>query len=65
MSASFISDQLVKEASDSALRVRRDKAALSSGGKSHPAKSLQPEATGAVMEVTKWLKPSGKRVTIR
>ena len=21
---------------------------------------LQPEATGAVMEVTKWLKPSGK-----
>jgi hypothetical protein len=26
---------------------------------------LQPEATGAVMEVTKWLKPSGKRATIR
>ena len=24
---------------------------------------LQPEATGAVMEVTKWLKPSVKRVT--
>src|SRR5208282_6928009 len=23
-----------------------------------PGKSLQPEATGAVMEVTKWLKPS-------
>ena len=38
--------------------VRRDKAALSSGCKSHPAKSLQPEATGAAMEVTKWLKPS-------
>jgi hypothetical protein len=41
----------------SALSVRRDKAALSSGCKSHPA-TLQPEATGAVMEVTKWLKPS-------
>ena len=41
-----------------ALRVRRDKAALSSGCESHPARSLQPEATGAVMEVTKWLKPS-------
>jgi hypothetical protein len=38
--------------------VRRDKAALSSGCKPHPARSLQPEATGAVMEVTKWLKPS-------
>ena len=23
-------------------------------------RTLQPEATGAVMEVTKWLKPSGK-----
>ena len=32
--------------------VRRDKAELSSGCKSHPANSLQPEATGAVMEVT-------------
>ena len=38
--------------------VRRGKAALSSGWKSHPAISLQPEAIGAVMEVTKWLKPS-------
>ena len=38
--------------------VRRVKAALSSGCKSHPANSLQPEAIGAVMEVTKWLKPS-------
>src|SRR5215467_16311879 len=38
--------------------VRRDKAALSSGCKAHPANSLQPEAIGAVMEVTKWLKPS-------
>src|ERR1700692_4446262 len=41
----------------SALGVRRAKAALSSGCKSHPA-PLQPEAIGAVMEVTKWLKPS-------
>ena len=31
--------------------------ALSSGCKSHPA-TLQPEAIGAVMEATKWLKPS-------
>src|SRR4051812_10408589 len=38
--------------------VRRDKAALSSGCKPHPAKSLPPEAIGAVMEVTRWLKPS-------
>ena len=38
--------------------VRRGKAALSSGCKSHPANSLPPEAIGAVMEVTKWLKPS-------
>jgi hypothetical protein len=35
----------------SAIRVRRDKAALSSGCKPHPANAL-PEATGAVMEVT-------------
>ncbi len=42
----------------SAWGVRRVKAALSSGCKSHPANSLQPEAIGAVMEVTKWLKPS-------
>ena len=41
-----------------AIGVRRDKAALSSGCKAHPAISLQPEAIGAVMEVTKWLKPS-------
>ena len=38
--------------------VRRGKAALSSGCKAHPANSLPPEAIGAVMEVTKWLKPS-------
>jgi hypothetical protein len=44
--------------------VRRDKAALSSGCKPHPAKSLQPEATGAGMEETKCLKPSdsGSRI---
>src|SRR6202011_5255826 len=39
--------------------VRRDKAALSSGCEAHPATSLQPEATGAGMEETKCLKPSG------
>jgi len=37
--------------------VRREKAALSSGCKAHPARSLLPEATGAGMEVTKCLKP--------
>ena len=37
--------------------VRRAKAAFLSGCKSHPAILLQPEAIGAVMEVTKWLKP--------
>ena len=36
----------------SELGVRRDKAALSSGCKPHPA------TAGAVMEVTKWLEPS-------
>ena len=40
-----------------AVHVRREKAALSSGCKPHPAKSLQPEATGAGMEATKCLKP--------
>jgi len=38
--------------------VRRAKAAFLSGCKSHSAILLQPEAIGAVMEVTKWLKPS-------
>ena len=42
----------------SAVGVRRGTAALSSGCKAHPANSLPPEAIGAVMEVTKWLKPS-------
>ena len=37
--------------------VRRVKAAFLSGCKSHPAMLLQLEAIGAVMEVTKWLKP--------
>ena len=37
--------------------VRRAKAAFLSGCESHPAMLLQPEAIGAVMEVTKWLKP--------
>ena len=30
-----------------------------------PGETLQPEATGAVMEVTKWLKPSEYPVTFR
>src|SRR3982074_735507 len=41
----------------SALGVRRDKAALSSGCKPHPA-TAPAGSIGAVMEVTKWLKPS-------
>ena len=31
---------------------------FTSGCETHPAKSLRPEAIGAVMEVTKWLEPS-------
>ncbi len=38
--------------------VRRAKAAFLSGCESRPAMLLQPEATGAVMELTKWLRPS-------
>ena len=49
---------MVPQIRTSAFGVRRAKAALSSGCKPHPANSLPPEATGAVMEVTKWLKPS-------
>jgi hypothetical protein len=46
----------IKPVGMSALGVRRDKAALSSGCK--PTRQpLQPEAIGAVM-ATKWLKPS-------
>jgi hypothetical protein len=37
--------------------VRRVKAAFLSGCESHPVMLLQPEAIGAVMEATKWLKP--------
>jgi hypothetical protein len=44
--------------------VRRAKAAFLSGCKSHLAMLLQPAAIGAVMEVTKWLKPSMKRITL-
>jgi hypothetical protein len=37
--------------------VRHAKAAFLSGCESHPANLLQPEAIGAVMEVTRWLEP--------
>ena len=40
--------------------VRRAKAAFFQWVKAPPGEMLQPEATGAVMEVTKWLKPSDK-----
>jgi len=40
--------------------VRRAKAALFLWVRIPPGEMLQPEATGATMEVTKWLKPSGK-----
>jgi hypothetical protein len=43
--------------------VRRAKAALFQWVKGPPGNLLQPEATGATMEVTKWLKPSVKRAT--
>jgi len=46
-----------------ALGVRRAKAALFQWVQAPPGDMLQPEATGAAMEVTKWLKPSVKRVT--
>ena len=42
--------------------LRRGKAAVSSGCKS-TRRTLQTEATEAAMEVTKWLKPSDKRIT--
>ena len=48
----------------SLMGVRREKAALSSGCES-TRQPLQPEATGAGMEVTKCLKPSGRRATNR
>ena len=43
--------------------VRRGKAALSQWVRIPPGNLLQPEATGATVEVTKWLKPPVKRVT--
>jgi hypothetical protein len=44
----------------SGLGERRDKAAFSNGCKP-TRRPLQPEATGAAMEVTKWLKPCSHR----
>jgi len=43
------------------LGVRRAKAALFQWVQIPPGNMLQPEVTGAIMEVTKWLKPSGIR----
>jgi len=51
------------EQSMSASGVRRVKAALSQWVKIPPGNLLQPEATGATVEVTKRLKPPVKRVT--
>src|ERR1700756_1228219 len=42
----------------SAFHVRRDKGGAFQWVQAPPGDSLQPEAIGAVMEVTKWLKPS-------
>jgi len=55
--ASHLDSTRFGHAAMSDLSVRRGKAARSSGCKS-TRQPLQPEATGAVMEVTKWLKPS-------
>ena len=44
-----------------AICVRREKAALSSGCKPHPTNAPNRKQLGAVMEVTKWLKPSVTR----
>ena len=45
--------------------VRREKALVHSGGKSRPGTgSLHPVAIGAVVEATKPLKPSVKRVAL-
>jgi len=49
---------LVHHSRMSAFHVRRDKAALFQWVQGPPGDSLQPEATGAGMEVTKCLKPS-------
>jgi hypothetical protein len=45
--------------------LRRDKAALFPVGASPTRRPLQPEATGADMEETKCLKPSGSGHDIR
>jgi hypothetical protein len=45
--------------------VRRAKAALFPVGVSTTRQPLQPEATGAAMEVTKWLKPSVNGVLMK
>ncbi len=45
-----------------AIGVRRVKAALSQWVQVPPGELLQPEATGATVEVTKRLKPPVKRV---
>jgi len=44
-------------------QVRREKAALHQWVQIPPGEMLQPEATGAVMEAMKWLKPPVQRVT--
>ena len=49
----------------SRMGVRREKAALFQRVLTPARQPLQPEATGAGMEVTKCLKPSGKRATNR
>src|SRR5258708_33952162 len=46
-----------------AVAAPRAKAALFPGGVTPTRQPVQPEGTGAAMEVTKWLKPSVKRVT--
>jgi hypothetical protein len=48
----------------SAIHVRREKAAHFQWVQAPPGKSLQPEATGAGMEVTKCLKPSDNGRTV-
>jgi hypothetical protein len=48
----------IAQSATSASRVRRDKGGAFQWVQVPPGQSLQPEATGAVMEVTKWLKPS-------
>ena len=47
----------IREADMSASGVRRERRRFPVGA-SPTRQPLQPEATGAVMEVTKWLKPS-------